>query len=383
VQRIALIGSTGSIGLQTLEVVGWHPERFRIVALAAGTDSPRFRAQARALKPEVAGVAQPSTAPWDVEGVPLLHGEQGVAELAAWPSADRVVVACSGRWGLRPTLRALEAGKPVALANKEALVMAGHLVMAASARTGAPILPIDSEHNAVWQCLRGESHAADQVRTIWLTASGGAFRDWPLERLGEVTPEQALQHPTWKMGPKVTVDSATLMNKGNEVIEAAWLFGLPLERIKIVMHRESVVHALVEFVDGSLKAQLAVPDMRLPIQYALTYPERLPSEVPTLDPTRLGTLHFGEVDPRRFRCAFIAYEAARLGGTYPSVMAGANDAAVERFLAGDLRFDRIPEVIEQALDRHVPTSNPDLETVLEAHAWGRASVEAAPVRIMR
>jgi 1-deoxy-D-xylulose-5-phosphate reductoisomerase len=264
----------------------------------------------------------------------------------------------------------------VALANKESLVMAGHIVMATAQRHGATVLPVDSEHNAIWQCLRGEGtpdSPALEVEALILTASGGAFRDHPLDALARVTPVEALRHPTWSMGPKITVDSATLMNKGLEVMEASWLFGIPLERVRVVMHRESVVHSLVEFVDGSVKAQLAVPDMRLPIQYALSYPERWPCPVPRLDLVQLGQLTFGPVDRQRFRAMYVALEAARHGASYPSALSGADDEAVHLFLNGALSFDRIPDVVSAVLDRHRPVAAPSLEAVLEADAWARAT----------
>jgi 1-deoxy-D-xylulose-5-phosphate reductoisomerase len=239
---------------------------------------------------------------------------------------------------------------------------------------------VDSEHSAIWQCLHGEPDRA--VRRLTLTASGGAFRDVPRAQLASVTPKQALQHPTWSMGPKITVDSATLMNKGLEVLEACWLFDLPLEQVGILLHRESIVHSLVEFVDGSVKAQLSWPDMRLPIQYALSYPDRLPTPTQPLDLARLGSLTFAEVDPDRFRCAFLAIQAGRLGGTYPAVLNGANEVAVALFLSGVIRFDQIATLVESVLDRHVPVREPDLEAVREADRWARAASHAqVPVAV--
>jgi 1-deoxy-D-xylulose-5-phosphate reductoisomerase len=278
--------------------------------------------------------------------------------------------------GLCPTLQALERGITVALANKESLVMAGHLVMETARAHGAVVLPVDSEHNAIWQCLRGEGAAefpAAEVASLVLTASGGAFRDYPLTALPAVTPAEALRHPTWSMGPKITIDSATLMNKGLEIIEASWLFGIPLARIRVVMHRESVVHSLVEFTDGSMKALLAVPDMRLPIQYALSYPQRWPCPIERLDLARLGHLTFGDVDRERFRAMYVALDAARRGGSYPSALSGADDEAVRLFLAGVLPFDRIPDVVSEVLERHHGIASPSLEAVLEADQWARVT----------
>jgi 1-deoxy-D-xylulose-5-phosphate reductoisomerase len=273
-----------------------------------------------------------------------------------------------------PTLAALAAGKVVALANKEALVMAGKIVAQAAARGKGEIRPIDSEHSAVWQCLRGERKT--DVSRIILTASGGAFRDKSLDELRLVTPEQALRHPTWQMGRKITIDSATLLNKGLEAIEARWLFDVPLDRIEIVMHRESIVHSFVEFGDGSLKAQLGIPDMRLPIQYALCYPERprLPSAT-RLDVTQVGDLHFEKLDLRRYPCLALALEAGHRGGTYPTVLAAADEVAVERFLAGHIRFTDIPQVIKDTLDEHDSIPDPDLDGILAADAWARARAE--------
>ncbi|HWP29332.1 MAG TPA: 1-deoxy-D-xylulose-5-phosphate reductoisomerase [Chloroflexota bacterium] len=373
-KRIAVLGSTGSVGRQALEVIAAHGHRFEVVALAAGHLSASFEAQLRQWQPRLAAVtAVPPGVP-DLRPTRLLYGEEALTRLAAECEADLVLVAVPGRTSLCPTLAALASGKTVALASKEALVMGGHLVMATARAHGVAVLPVDSEHNAIWQCLRGEGPPdarGDEVAALVLTASGGAFRDLPLEALRYVTPADALRHPTWSMGPKITVDSATLMNKGMEVMEASWLFGVPLDRIRVILHRESIVHSLVEFIDGSLKAQLAVPDMRLPIQYALSYPERWPCPVPRLDLVQLGTLTFSEVERERFRCLYLALEAAQRGGTYPSVLVGADDEAVRLFLEGALRFDRIPDVVEEVLAQHQPVAAPSLEAVLEADRWAR------------
>lgn len=380
-KRIAILGSTGSVGRQALDVVAAHPDRFEVVALAASRLSELLEAQIRHWQPALAAVAVGPGQPWpDLGASRLLAGGDAMTQLAEQVAADLVLVAVPGRLGLCPTLAAIGAGKTVALANKESLVMAGHLVMPAARAHGVTVLPVDSEHNAIWQCLRGEgapNAPASEVAALILTASGGAFRDLPLTSLRQVTPAQALQHPTWTMGPKITVDSATLMNKGLEVIEASWLFGVPLDRIRVVMHRESVVHSLVEFVDGSLKAQLAVPDMRLPIQYALSYPERWECPIPRLDLAQLGALTFGEVDRQRFRSMYLALDAARAGGTFPSALSGADDEAVRLFMEGVLSFDRIPDVVEAVLAQHRSTPDPPLEAVLEADRWGRAACREA------
>jgi 1-deoxy-D-xylulose-5-phosphate reductoisomerase len=295
-------------------------------------------------------------------------------EIATHPDVDIVVVATVGKAGLFSTLAALEAGKTVALANKEVLVMAGRLVIEAARRGRGEIRPIDSEHSAIWQCLRGEKNAS--IRRLILTASGGALRDKSVDELRRVTPEQALSHPTWQMGRKITVDSATLLNKGLEAIEASWLFDVPLDRIEIVLHRESIVHSLVEFSDGSLKTQLGMPDMRVPIQVALCYPERpAPPSVPYLDLKRVGQLHFAELKLDRYPCLALALEAGHRGGTYPAVLSAADEVAVASFLAGQIGFMRMPEVIDETLNAHEGVADPMLEEVLAADVWARAYAE--------
>jgi len=372
---LAVLGSTGSIGRQTLEVVRSLPGRFDVVALAAGGNVTLLEEQAREFR------ARYLCAGREVEYLQERMGTRRLAarwaemeDMAALPDVDLVVIATVGSAGLGPTLAALRAGKTVALANKEVLVMAGHLLTAEARRHRAELRPIDSEHSAVWQCLWGESPAT--VQRIVLTASGGPFRDTPLEELAGVTVREALRHPNWQMGQKITVDSATLLNKGLECIEARWLFDVPLERIDVVLHRESIVHSFVEFNDGSIKAQLGVPDMRLPIQCALTYPERLPGTgVPRLDLKRMGTLSFGVPDMKQFPCLGLALEAGRLGGTYPAVLAAADEVAVSRFLAGHTGFLDIPHAIDGALRAHKSIGNPSLEEVLDADAWARSYTE--------
>ena len=366
---LAILGSTGSIGRQTLEVVRHLRGRFRIVGLAAGRNVTLLEEQAREFSP---------TLLWaDRESDYLRQKAAGLRarwapmeEMACHPEVDIVVVATPGRAGLLPTLAAVRAGKVVALANKEVLVMAGHLVVAAARQHGADLRPVDSEHSAIWQCLWGEDRAS--IARIILTGSGGPFRDLSLDDLARVTADEALRHPTWQMGHKVTVDSATLLNKGLEAIEAHWLFGVPFDKIEVVLHRESIVHSLVEFRDGSIKAQLGMPDMRLPIQCALTYPQRLPAaRVKRLDLARLGTLAFCQPEPRRFPCLGLALEAGRSGGTFPAAMAAADEVAVEHFLAGRIGFMDIPRAIEATLSAHQGTVEPSLEDVLAADAWAR------------
>jgi 1-deoxy-D-xylulose-5-phosphate reductoisomerase len=298
-----------------------------------------------------------------------------MAEIAAHPDVEIVVGGAAGTEALGPLVGALAAGKTVALANKEVLVMAGRVVTETARRGGGALHPVDSEHSALWQCLWGEQ--PESVARLILTASGGAFRDLPLDELTRVTPERALNHPTWKMGRKITVDSATLMNKGLETIEARWLFDVPLERIAVLMHRESIVHSLVEFTDGSVKAQLGEPDMRLPILCALAYPERVESAAtPRLDLARLGALHFGPLELERYPMLALAMEAGRRGGTYPAVLVGAGEVAVERFLAGEIGFLEMAVVVEDALTAHDPAADNELQAVLDAAAWGRARAAA-------
>ncbi len=373
-KRLAILGSTGSIGTQALDIVRALPEHFRVVALAGGQNLGLLQQQVEEFCPVLAYSPVAEAAP------ALTCGGTSIAspeEMAGHPDIDLVVMAIAGSPALSPTLAALQAGKTVALASKEALVMAGDVVTKTALEHGGRLLPVDSEHSAIWQCLQGE-HGHDEIDRILLTASGGAFRDHSVERLERVTPAEALHHPTWRMGKKVTVDSATLMNKGLEVIEAHWLFHLPFDRIKVIMHRESIVHSMVEFVDGSVKAQLGMPDMRMPIQYALTHPARLPNQtLPHLDLARLGTLTFGEVDMRRYPCLLLALEAARIGGTTTAVLNAADEIAVERFLGGDISFLDIQRLVTGVLGRHQPTHNPDLEAILEADRWARDQARKA------
>jgi len=358
VKRLALLGSTGSIGQQVLDVVRWHPGEFELVALVAARPSPLFEAQVAEFTPRATCLT-------------TLDGANHLVDFATDPSVDLLVVATSGTVGFRPTIAALLAGKAVALANKETLIMAGHLVTEAASRSGASLLPIDSEHSAIWQCLQGEEPYAERVSRLLLTASGGAFRDRPVESLHDVTPVEALKHPTWNMGPKITIDSATLMNKGLEVIEAHWLFGLDFDRIDVVIHHQSVIHSLVEFVDGSVKAQLGLPDMRLPIQYAMAHPRRLSTPVERLDLASVAQLTFAPVDTDKYPCLGLACHAGRSGGTYPTVLNAANEVAVARFLDTDLRFMQIAELIDAALQSHRPCPAPSLDEVLEADTWAR------------
>jgi 1-deoxy-D-xylulose-5-phosphate reductoisomerase len=375
-RRVAILGSTGSIGRQALDVVRQLPDQFRVVALGSRVDSDILRAQVLEFSPSLVAVSELCDETWSPPGH-LLSGPGALNELAANAEADILLVATVGSIGLTPTLTALRRGLAVIVANKEALVMAGEIVMNAARSGGGAVVPVDSEHNAVWQCLMGEDRST--IDKVTLTASGGAFRDWPVSALRDVTPADALKHPTWVMGPKITVDSATLMNKGLEVLEASWLFDLPLQKIDFVMHRESIIHCLVTLVDGSVKAQLAVPDMHIPIQYALSHPQRLPNPVPPLDFVKLGKLSFDPVDRERFRCAFLALEAGARGGTYPAVLCASNEVAVYEFLDGQISFTDIPDIVEAALNEHVPSTSSDVESIWSADRWARDYVGARHV----
>jgi 1-deoxy-D-xylulose-5-phosphate reductoisomerase len=374
--RLAILGSTGSVGQQALDVVRSLPDTFRVVTLAAGSRAGLLREQVAEFQPKAVW-ARPGFES-DQLARDLGRGAwQPLEEMAARRDVDVVLVATSGIAGLAPTLAALRAGKPVALANKEVLAVGGPVVRAtleANQRRGAELRPVDSEHSAIWQCLWGEE--PESIAKLTLTASGGAFRDYDVAALDRVTPEQALAHPTWRMGPKVTIDSATLFNKGLEAIEARWLFDIPIDRIEVLQHRESVVHSLVTFVDGSVKAQLGEPDMRLPIQCALAYPDRAPAQpAPPLDLARRGTLTFGPVDTDRFPALAVALEAGRRDDTSAAALSGADEAAVEHFLASRCRFTDIARLLARTLDAHVPRTNPTLDDLLAAEAWGRTFVD--------
>jgi 1-deoxy-D-xylulose-5-phosphate reductoisomerase len=363
-KQIAILGSTGSIGQQTMEVIRSFPDKFRVVALAAGDNLELLGRQIAEFKPKfVYYLNQKARLPdsgWEF---------MAMEDIVRQPQVEMVVIATPGKAGLKPTLSALKAGKKVALANKESLVMAGEIVTAEARRSSAAILPVDSEHSAIWQCLHGEPQ---KPACIILTASGGPFLHQSAEQLQKVTVKEALNHPSWKMGRKVTVDSATLMNKGLEVIEAHWLFGVPIDNIKIVIHPQSIIHSMVEFADGTVKAQLSSPDMRLPIQYALSCPERLSNpRLPRLDWDKITGLNFAQPDYERFPCLKLAIQAGKSGGTYPAVLCAADEVAVELFLEEHLKFSEIPHLIEMTLEQHRPISSPALEEVLIADEWAR------------
>ena len=376
-KRVAILGSTGSIGVQALDVVSRFPERFEVVALCAGRNAARLAEQVRRFRPRLVSVADEAAASalraLVPAGTEVLVGDAGAVRAASLPEVDLVVAAISGGAGLRSTAAAVEAGKTVGLANKESLVLAGELVMARAAATGATILPVDSEHSAIHQSLVGHNRA--EVRRLILTASGGPLRTVPAAELADVTPARALKHPNWSMGDKITIDSATLMNKGLEVIEARWLFGVEPRRIDIVVHPESIVHSMVEYIDGSMVAQLGVSDMRGPISYALAHPERLPLDLAPLDLGRLGRLTFEPPDAARFPAFTLAYRALEMGGTAPAVLSGADEGAVAAFLAGRCRFTEIADACAAALDAHAPEPVRSVDQALAASDWGRREVE--------
>lgn len=372
--RVAILGSTGSIGTQTLDVIESLGEGWEVVSLAAGRNVARLAEQVERWRPRLVAVADEEARERLRErcgaAVPIEVGETGLIAAATVDGADVVVSAVTGFIGLRPLAAALERGIRVAPANKEPLVVAGEIILGLARRRGLDLVPIDSEHSAIYQCVRGEDPAT--VERIVLTASGGPFRGRRREDLVGITAAEALRHPTWKMGPKITIDSATLMNKGLEVIEARWLFDLPVERIAVVIHPQSIIHSMVEFRDGSVLAQMDYPDMRTPIQYALTYPVRYPSPRRRLDLLEVGKLTFEAPDVEVFGCLRLAYEAAQAGGTMPCVMNAANEVAVARFLNGELGFLEIGATVERVMARHDVRPSPTLDDLFEADAWARA-----------
>ena len=367
---IVVLGSTGSIGTQTLDVIRARPDRFRVIGLTAGTRLDELVDQVREFKPKFVWAPDTAALASVVSDPAVLPMEQMVAE----PDVDLVMVATTGRAGLAPTLEAMRHGKQVALSNKEVIIMAGELVANAAREYGAPMLPVDSEPSAIWQCIQGE---AQPVSKLIITASGGPFRRRPIEELATVTAQDALQHPTWAMGQKITIDSSTLMNKGFEVIESHWLFSVPFDQIDVVVHPQSVIHSMVEFADGSVKAQMGPPDMRLPIQYAMAYPERIANEViPKFDPLKHAELTFEELDFERYPCFATALEAGRKGQTYPAVLSAADEEAVHLFLDGRIGFNDVHGIVSDVLDRHEPMADASLEAILAADAWARDVVSA-------
>ena len=373
-KNVVLLGSTGSIGTSTLKVAADLPDRLRMVGLAAGTNSDLLKEQTLQHQPEAICIQSPEHAATlkSTLGtrVRVLSGDEGLVELATLPSADIVLIAIVGTAGLKPALAAIRAGKDIAVASKEILVMAGEIVMSEARKHGVRVLAVDSEHSAIFQCLDGKPSAS--VRKLWLTASGGPFRGTPKSEFPSITVERALKHPSWVMGRKITIDSATLFNKGLEMIEARWLFDIAMDRVGVVVHPQSVVHSMVEYVDGSIIAQLSTPDMCLPIQYALTYPERIPSDRVQTDFPRIGSLTFEEPDEDRFPSLALARRAGTVGGTLPAVLNAANEVAVEAFCRGELSFPDISETVARTMEAHELVANPSLEEILTADAWARA-----------
>ncbi len=378
-KKIAILGSTGSIGTQTLDVVRAHPEQFAVEGIAAGSNIDLVTEQALEFRPRLVSVANRELAEQLRSRLPqeiaVHYGDEGLIEVAAGTDADTVVTAVMGSMGLPSTLAAIDAGKTIGLANKETLVTAGHIVTERARQKGVALLPIDSEHSALFQSLNGEPR--ERIADLTLTASGGSFRDRTREQLRDVTVADALKHPNWSMGAKITIDSATMANKGLEVIEAHWLFDMPYERISVVLHPESIIHSYVEFVDTSIIAQLGNPDMRVPIQYALTYPDRQPSPSTRLSLAKIGQLTFREMDEQRFPCLRMAFESGRLGGTAPTVFNAANEIAVARFLKGEISFLTIEDIIADALEQHETIAAPDLETIHEVDRLTRARAAKA------
>lgn len=380
-KRLAVLGSTGSIGVTTLSLVERFPERFRVVALAAGKNLSKLKEQVQTFQPEIVSLTSEADARDLRAQLPgfrgeILWGTVGPVAVATHPAADMVMSALVGAAGLAPTLAAIRAGKTIALANKEALVISGELMTREATQYGVQILPVDSEHNAIFQALHG--YQREQVKRIILTASGGPFLHRPAEELSEVSVEEALQHPTWKMGSKITIDSATLMNKGFEVIEARWLFNLPPEQVSVIVHPQSIVHSMVEYMDGSVLAQLGIPDMAIPISYILAYPDRLPlRHLPALDLTAAAQLTFFQPDFAKFPCLGLAYEALARGGTCPAVLNAVNEITVESFLSGQIRFLDIAALNSRVLDAHTPRPVIDLDDLLEADRWARTQARNA------
>lgn len=376
-KNVVVLGSTGSIGTSTIKVAEDLPDRIRLLGLAAGNNTELLLEQTRKHRPEVISITDPVKAGElrDSLGTAceVFSGAEGLVKLATLPGADIVLIAIVGTAGLQPALAAIRAGKDIAVASKEILVMAGEIVMSEARKYGVQVLAVDSEHSAIFQCLDGKPSSS--VRKLWLTASGGPFRDqsaWPKEKFTEITVERALKHPSWVMGRKITIDSATLFNKGLEMIEARWLFDTEMARVGVVVHPQSIVHSMVEFVDGSLLAQLSTPDMCLPIQYALTYPDRAPSDRVQTDFPKIASLTFEEPDLDRFPSLNLARRAGEVGGTLPAVLNAANEVAVEAFVNRRINFPQITETVRRTMGTHKVVSHPTLDQILEADAWARS-----------
>jgi 1-deoxy-D-xylulose-5-phosphate reductoisomerase len=378
VKKIGILGSTGSIGLNALQVVRDQKESFRVTVLAAGSNEKLLEEQAREFRPELVALADSEKGPalakkLEGEKIRVVWGEEGLLTAATWDNMEQVLFAIVGSRGLKPLCEAIQAGKDVAVANKEPMVIAGPLIQKLVAKHRIHLIPVDSEHSAIWQCLEG--HRKEDLRRVHLTASGGPFFGASPERLETVTVEDALKHPRWQMGKKITIDSATLMNKGLEVIEAVNLFGLEPSEIKVVIHPEAIIHSMVEFQDGSLLAQLSITDMKLPIQYALSYPRRLANRYPALNLAEIGRLTFFEPDFKKFPALELAFEAARSRGTVPAVLNAANEAAVRFFLDEKIKFNQIMDLVRRVVEHHTPNPTPDLNDILQADRWARREIE--------
>ena len=378
-KSIVILGSTGSIGTNTLDIVERFRDEFRVVGLTAGNNDEMLAEQIRRFRPQAVAMSTDAAAVRLRErcsGLPIeiVSGQEGLVRVASLPDAELVMSAIVGGAGLVPTLAAIRGKKHIALANKEPMVMAGQLMQEEARHAGVRIFPVDSEHSAIFQSLEG--HRIKDVRRLILTASGGALWNLPKEALPDVTPERALQHPNWKMGAKITIDSATLMNKGLEVVEARWLFDIPESRIDVLIHRESIIHSLVEYEDRSMISQLGLPDMRTPISYAMRYPDRLPLDLPSLDLTEIGTLTFCKPDHDRFPCLRLGYESLRIGGTMPAAMNAANEIAVDAFLNGGIRFTDISDIIQSTMQAHIPQPVLSVEAALEADRWAREKADS-------
>jgi len=377
-KKLAILGSTGSIGRQTMQVLDNFSDDIKPVAFAAGNNKHIFLEQVKRFKPRLVSLQREEDARWlrqqldRHQKTEVYYGYEGLLAVATFPDADMVLTAISGAAGLLPTVAAIKAGKTIALANKETLVAAGELVMRLARECGVDIMPVDSEHSAIWQCLNGED--SHNVARILLTASGGPFRCWKSEQMSEITPAMALNHPNWQMGAKITVDSATLMNKGLEVIEARWLFDINYDKINVVIHPQSIIHSMVEFNDGSVLAQMGVPDMRLPIQYALLYPRRVAGNVPRLQ-WPIGELTFETPDFERFPSLSLAFLAGRVGKTMPAVLNAANEVAVHAFLAGRIEFTAIPKLVAKVMEEHSTFEYDSIEEILDADNWARRRSE--------
>jgi 1-deoxy-D-xylulose-5-phosphate reductoisomerase len=385
-KKITVLGSTGSIGISSLDVINNNPDRFQIVALAAGKNIKLLKRQIEKFHPQIVAVSKNEDAHKlrdsldNNNKVKIVAENEGMREVASIHAADIVISAISGAAGLSPTLAAINAGKDIALANKETMVMAGNVVTARALKKRISILPVDSEHSAIFQCLQGQKR--DNLDKIILTASGGPFLKYTKSQLVKVRLKDALQHPNWKMGEKITIDSASMMNKGLEVIEARWLFNLAINKIEVLVHPQSIIHSMVKFVDGSVLAQMGIPDMRIPIAYALSYPQRLSNDLPILDLVKTGNLEFQKPDMNKFPCLKLAYEAGICGGTMPAVLNAANEVAVDAFIRGMIKFVDLHKIIDMVLNLHKSVKDPSLKEILKADEWARIEAKKEIERII-